>query len=203
MKHDPFSSLHVRKSPRQRRSSNTVDLIIETASRLWSERGPRGFTTNEIARVAGISIGSLYQYFPNKDAILHALIQQELEQLLEALRSHHARQCKESGLHDLILAFVAHRSRFVTIQKMRCAYADALHSVHVSRPLAGIHDVFVHALERDNFVSDLDIRTVAADLVAIIHGMLRAANPNHDYDAKQVVKRIGRAVFGYLEASRR
>ncbi|WP_161788585.1 TetR/AcrR family transcriptional regulator [Burkholderia paludis] len=203
MKHDPFSAVHIRKVPRQRRSSNTVDLILATARRLWSERGPRGYTTNEIARVAGISVGSLYQYFPNKDAVLHALVQQELEQLIDALSSHHAWQREGSGLHDLILALVTHRGRFVTVQKMHCACADASGPAHVGELLAGIHDVFVSALERDEFVSDLEIRTVAVDMVAIIHGMLRAANPNPADDATQLVERIGRAVFGYLEASRR
>ncbi|MBN3815786.1 TetR/AcrR family transcriptional regulator [Paraburkholderia sp. Se-20369] len=203
MKHDPSSAFPIRRSPRQRRSSNTVDLILETASRLWTERGPRGYTTNEIARVAGISIGSLYQYFPNKDAILHALIQQELEWLIEALGSHRACKDKDSGLHGLILAFVAHRRRFDAVQKMRCACADAAHQLHAGEQAAAIHDVFVHALEHDNFVSDLEIRTIAIDLVAIIHGMLRASNADHADDAKHLVERIERAVFGYLEASRR
>ncbi|RQR64710.1 TetR/AcrR family transcriptional regulator [Burkholderia sp. Bp9125] len=203
MKHDPSSAFPVRKSPRQRRSANTVGLILETAGRLWAERGPRGYTTNEIARVAGISIGSLYQYFPNKDAILHALIRQELERLIEALRSQRSCQRKDAGLHDLVRAFVAHRRRFDTVRKMRCAYAGASHPLHASEQVDAIHDIFVHALEHDHFVSDLEIRTIAADLVAIIHGMLHASNAHHDDDAAQLAKRIERAVSGYLEASRR
>ncbi|KVM99814.1 hypothetical protein WT07_20975 [Burkholderia stagnalis] len=131
------------------------------------------------------------------------LIQQELDQLIEALRSHRSCQRKDAGLHDLILACVTHRRRFDTVQKIRCAYADAPHPLHAGAQVAAIHDIFVHALEHDNFVSDLEIRTIAVDLVAIIHGMLHASNANRDDDATQLVKRIERAVSGYLEASRR
>lgn len=59
-----------RKAPRQRRSQQTVDRIVEAAARVFDEAGYLRATTNEIAAEAGVSIGSLYQYFPNKDAIL-------------------------------------------------------------------------------------------------------------------------------------
>ncbi len=62
-----------RKRPRQRRSIETVERILEAAARLFDEVGYAATTTNRIADVAGISIGSLYQYFPNKDALLVAL----------------------------------------------------------------------------------------------------------------------------------
>lgn len=63
----------MRKTPRQARARQTVDIILEAAAYILAERGLDGFTTNHIAERAGVNISSLYQYFPNKLAILEAL----------------------------------------------------------------------------------------------------------------------------------
>jgi AcrR family transcriptional regulator len=60
--------------PTQARSQETVSVILEASARILESEGLHGFNTNAIAARAGVSIGSLYQYFPNKDAILLALI---------------------------------------------------------------------------------------------------------------------------------
>jgi AcrR family transcriptional regulator len=58
-----------RKRPRQDRSEATVDAILEAAARVFASEGYEAATTNRIAEEAGTSVGSLYQYFPSKDAI--------------------------------------------------------------------------------------------------------------------------------------
>jgi AcrR family transcriptional regulator len=58
----------------QARSQETVTSILEASARILETEGLRGFNTNAVARKAGVSIGSLYQYFPNKDAIMLGLI---------------------------------------------------------------------------------------------------------------------------------
>ena len=63
-----------RKSPRQGRARATVDAMLEAAERLIGERGVLGFTTNHAAELAGVSIGSLYQYFPSKESLLTGLL---------------------------------------------------------------------------------------------------------------------------------
>jgi AcrR family transcriptional regulator len=68
------STLKARKAPGQARSQETVDVILEASARILESDGLRGFNTNAIAAKAGVSIGSLYQYFPNKDSIVLALI---------------------------------------------------------------------------------------------------------------------------------
>ena len=60
----------MRKEPRQERARATVEAILEAAARILDRQGWKGFTTNAVAEVAGVSIGSLYQYFPNKAASL-------------------------------------------------------------------------------------------------------------------------------------
>ena len=66
--------LKARKAPGQARSLETVGVILEASARILESDGLRGFNTNAIAAKAGVSIGSLYQYFPNKDSIVLALI---------------------------------------------------------------------------------------------------------------------------------
>lgn len=68
-----------RKFPRQERSKQTVERILDAATRIFHEHGYSGATTNDIADEAGVSVGSLYQYFPNKDALLVALTQRHIE----------------------------------------------------------------------------------------------------------------------------
>ncbi len=74
-----------RRAARQERSQATVDAILEAAARLFAEGGLDEVNTNRIAELAGVSIGSLYQYFPGKEAILGELIDRHSEQTIAVL----------------------------------------------------------------------------------------------------------------------
>jgi AcrR family transcriptional regulator len=63
----------VRKDPRQERSKVMVEAILEGAAQIFAELGYARATTNKIAERAGVSVGSLYQYFPNKDSLIASL----------------------------------------------------------------------------------------------------------------------------------
>lgn len=69
----------IRKTPRQPRAKISVDFILEAAAQVLEARGVAGFNTNAVAERAGVSIGTLYRYFPNKRAILKALALRETE----------------------------------------------------------------------------------------------------------------------------
>jgi AcrR family transcriptional regulator len=69
-----------RKRPRQARSERLVADILEAASRVLARDGARRFTTARVAEAAGVSVGSLYQYFPNKESILFRLQTDEWRQ---------------------------------------------------------------------------------------------------------------------------
>ncbi len=73
------------KKPKQKRSKVTVDSILEASKIVIKKSGFDKFNTNHIAEVAGVSIGSLYQYFKNKESILEVLLHRELEKNREAL----------------------------------------------------------------------------------------------------------------------
>lgn len=79
------STLKPRKTPRQLRSLAMVDVILQAATRVLERESLAGFTTNRVAEVAGISVGSLYQYFPNKDALVAELITRDQQARVEAI----------------------------------------------------------------------------------------------------------------------
>jgi AcrR family transcriptional regulator len=76
----------MRKEPRQERARATVEAILEAAARILDRQGWGGFTTNAVAEVAGVSIGSLYQYFPNKLALVETILRRHFDEVLSALR---------------------------------------------------------------------------------------------------------------------
>lgn len=80
MKKSPSLDLSTRKRPLQARSTQLVADILEAAVRVLIRDGARRFTTARVAEAAGVSVGSLYQYFPNKEAILFQLQVREWEQ---------------------------------------------------------------------------------------------------------------------------
>src|ERR1700739_4277994 len=69
-----------RKQPKQARSTELVAVILEAALQVLAEEGSHRFTTTRVAEKAGVSVGSLYQYFPNKAAILFRLQNDEWRQ---------------------------------------------------------------------------------------------------------------------------
>jgi AcrR family transcriptional regulator len=77
--------LHPRRLPKQARSAATVDAILMASRRVLVRDGYAGFTTERVAKLAGVSIGSLYEYFPTKDALLSAIVDGFLESMLSAL----------------------------------------------------------------------------------------------------------------------
>src|SRR5271156_4853509 len=83
----PSARISSRKQPRQARSAGLVATILEAAVQVLAQEGAERFTTARVAEKAGVSIGSLYQYFPNKAAILFRLQSDEWRQTTELLRS--------------------------------------------------------------------------------------------------------------------
>lgn len=92
----PAEHRAMRKRPKQQRSRSTVESIIEAGARVLAKRGWANFTTNEVAHTAGVSIGSLYQYFPNNLAIAEAIRKRHLAEILQALPDIRAQEEKVS-----------------------------------------------------------------------------------------------------------
>jgi AcrR family transcriptional regulator len=82
----PRTTISLRKQPQQARSADLVAAILEAATQVLAEEGAPRFTCARVAEKAGVSIGSLYQYFPNKAAILFRLQSDEWRQTTELRR---------------------------------------------------------------------------------------------------------------------
>lgn len=97
-----------RKAPQQARSTELVAAILEAATQVLAREGAQRFTTARVAEKAGVSIGSLYQYFPNKAAILFRLQSDEWQQTTEMLRSilEDARRAPLERLRVLVRVFI-------------------------------------------------------------------------------------------------
>lgn len=98
-----------RKLPQQERSRITVDAILTATARILVSEGYDTASTNRIAELAGVSIGSLYQYFPSKEAIVAALIERhtsEMISLIEAKIAAFSDAPLEVALHELVKACI-------------------------------------------------------------------------------------------------
>jgi len=103
----------MRKEPRQARSRATVETLIEAGARILSNEGWAGFTTNKVADAAGVSIGSLYQYFPDKLSLIEAIRRHHLDDCLAVMRRSQkkgrpAMQFVDDLVRDMIAAHSIH-----------------------------------------------------------------------------------------------
>jgi AcrR family transcriptional regulator len=118
----PRKKTVLRREPRQDRGRRRLDAILDAADALFGEVGYEAATTNAIARRAATSIGSLYQFFPDKAAILRALAERYLEQL--------------RAVHDAVLNVETVRLSFAEIYDRIVDGLAAFHAAHPGfRPL--------------------------------------------------------------------
>lgn len=192
-----------RKRPRQQRATATVEAILEAAARILECDGLDVLTTNTVAERAGVSIGSLYQYFPGKHAILAELIRRERADLLAGIEmalSGAEPASLEAMIRSLTQAAVGH-------QLHRAHLARALEYAEATLPMAAEtaaltdnvvarvqHLLATHGIENDG--------EAARDVVALAKGMIDAAGVAGESDENALANRVNRAVQGYLGVAR-
>jgi len=102
----PPKALHQpRKVPRQKRSQETVDAILAATAHILSREGLERATTNAIAARAGVSIGSLYQYFPDKESLVRALNERHTREIQDLLTRRFA-EVREAPIPEAVRAIV-------------------------------------------------------------------------------------------------
>lgn len=188
-----------RKQPSQARARHTVDAIVEAAARILEEHGHGGFNTNAVAERAGVSIGTLYQYFPYKDALLGALIGRETARLLAEVESAARALSGREALDAVIRAAVGHQvrrprlARLLDFEESRLPLDADTQAVRArfSAILGGI-------LAREDMPRQEDLNVVTADVAAILRGMVDTAGERGETDQHALAKRVRRAVLGYL-----
>ncbi|HHY2119296.1 TPA: TetR/AcrR family transcriptional regulator [Acinetobacter baumannii] len=191
-----------RKRPCQARSVATFEAILEAAARILESLGFAGFNTNAVAELAGVSIGSLYQYFPSKDALIIELIRRERAKLsthiVEAIKQHEAADLKEK-LKLIIQAAVQHQ-----FSRPQLARTLEFASEVIGKDIE--ESELQHELE--TVISDLFTRSgishaqiAAQDVIALSKGMISAAGIAEESDLNNLQQRVEKAVFGYLDLS--
>lgn len=100
--------LEPRKPPVQNRSKITVEAILAAAAQIFELHGYAGGTTNRIAERAGVSVGTLYQYFPSKEALAVALLEQHIQETQRRMREWVGHMVAENhALHEALEDYVA------------------------------------------------------------------------------------------------
>jgi len=105
-----------RKDPKQGRSKETVDAIFGAVTHILNKDGVDHLTTNKIADVAGVSVGSLYQYFKNKESIYEGILLRFINEGLDRLERILNEQKTEVVIRDIIELII--RTQYDSFQKM-------------------------------------------------------------------------------------
>ena len=140
----------MRKEPRQARAQATVEAILEASARILDRQGWGRFTTNAVAEAAGVSIGSLYQYFPNKLALVEAILRRHFDDVLSALRYADEYASRVERIEGLVSGMIAAHSSHPSL------YRVLLEDVPRGKIAKSVHEKF----EREH--ANLFTRLVAA-----------------------------------------
>ena len=200
-----------RKLASQERSRSTVDALLEATTRVLIREGYDKASTNRIAEVAGVSIGSLYQYFPSKEALVAAVVdrhQQEVSQVTRnALVKVAARPIEVAAREFVSVAIDAHRVN----PKLHGVLAEQIPRVgRLENIEANVRDGYAlvrgyleaHRDEID--VADLDLAAfvVVTVVEALTHAaVLRRPDILADDKARRFVDDVTRLVVRYLRTS--
>ncbi len=188
-----------RKTPRQARSQAMVEAVVEAAARILEAEGHGGFSTNAVAERAGVSVGSLYQYFPRKEALIGALIVRETARLIEEVQSAASRPTGVAALGALIEACVEHQFRRPALARLLDFEEARLpNDAEVRRAGEQLRAVVLDLLGRPDLPPQRDAPTAARDVMAIVKALIDTAGEHRETDRQALTVRVGRAVFGYL-----
>ena len=181
-----MKTLTPRKRPQQARSRELVRAIVEGAARVFDREGLDA-TTNRIAEEAGVSIGSLYQYFPNKEALLIALAERHLDSAGAALRAvlqaHAASAELEALVRPLIQTLVAEHRTHPSMHRLIRQFAPRSPALmgRLDALLAEIERALAACLERRPCPPPLPGRR-ARFAIAAIDGVLHRTLPGDGID---------------------
>lgn len=194
-----MTSISLRKRPRQKRSRQTMDVVLEAAAQVLEAGGLAAFNTNAVAARAGVSVGSIYQYFPGKDAVMVALIRREAARFEAALAAA-LETLADQRLADAVKRLVAlavvtqierpQLSRILDMEERRLGL-DA----EVAESSRTTNAQLTRFLEQHSVP---EASNSALDLQNLVRGMIDGA-PGVSPD--DLTARIVRAAMGYLTST--
>jgi len=194
-----------RKAPRQQRSQHMVEAILEATARILAERGYAGTNTNLVAARAGVSVGSVYQYFPNKDALLTALHERHARQMHDAVDTVLVAPAGVSlrvQLGAIVRAWLlAHRREpaLHRVLEKEFAFFDApAEDSAADNDIARRMRALLEAYRGEIGIDDLDLATwiVLRMMESLVHAAVLDAPPQ--FEAAAIEAAIVDALAGYL-----
>ncbi|VIO70056.1 TetR/AcrR family transcriptional regulator [Bradyrhizobium ivorense] len=196
----------LRKQPLQQRSRETVAVILEAAARVLETHGLEGYNTNAVAARGGISVGSIYQYFPNKDVLTLALIAKFEAALLAKVRAAVAASEGKSltaSLNLVVLAQLDVHAERAGLNRILETEEERLRPVSAGPSTADEMKELVAVLlarHRREIGRPIDDGTVE-DVIVISRAMVDHAL-QRDLSRPAASRRVLRAIEGYLHAPR-
>lgn len=170
----------MRKEPRQARARTTVEAILEAAARILDRQGWARFTTNAVADAAGVSIGSLYQYFPNKLALAEAILRRHFDDVLAALRIADEHTSRGARIEGLISGMIAAHSIHPSLHRVlledvpRGKISKSVHQQFESE-YSNLYTKLIAASERscENPRSEVRAHVLSSAIEGVVHDAAR------------------------------
>jgi AcrR family transcriptional regulator len=196
-----------RKEASQGRSRATVNALVEATARILVKEGFDKASTNRIAAVAGVSVGSLYQYFPSKEALVAAVIdrhQQEIMQVVRGELAQVASQPIEQGVRTLVaVAVKAHRvdpklHRVLAEQIPRVGKLEKVETF--SRENYALFKAYLQSRRDEIRVADLELAAFVCvtSIEALTHTAVLHYETVSEDAMEALVDEATRLVVGYL-----
>ncbi|MES2933982.1 MAG: TetR/AcrR family transcriptional regulator [Pseudomonadota bacterium] len=194
-----------RKSPRQARSKHLVEAILEAATRVFDAQGYAKGNTNCIATLAGVSVGSLYQYFPNKKALITALHDRhirEVGQSISAAFDKYRGQSLDELIEHLVLVMLQAHQKHPRLQQVLHTELPFYKNADAKDRGMAEPAFCLHALLRIHRpdLADVALDQATAMLMFMGEALVHAAilNPPPGLALSQVATGIAQALKGYL-----
>jgi len=167
-----------RKLPRQSRTANTVDAVLEAAVQIVNADGPRALTTTRVAKRSGFAVGTIYQYFANKDELMGAMVRRHVDHVVCFLEI--ACRDAQGGYPEAMIDALA--NAFFTANAERTREVRAIHAVWAQIGTAALlyeGSARLHQATLEMISSVIQrhaarMETISLALVSILIGTLRA-----------------------------
>jgi AcrR family transcriptional regulator len=192
----------MRKQPAQARSRATVDAILEAGAQVLADKGRAGFNTNKVAEVAGVSIGSLYQYFPDKLSLIEAIRKRHLDDVLAVLSqaadaSRGGQQLAESLVRGMIAVHTVQPALHRVLLEEAPRY-DGTTPVQAAfeAEYASRYRALVEACTGGVKLAGQDV--VAQVLAGAMEGVIHSAARNGTLQSPKLKRELVRLVASYL-----
>jgi AcrR family transcriptional regulator len=204
----PTDLQKARKTPRQARSSATVETIFAATIQVLLGPGPGALTTTRVAKRAGVSVGTLYQYFPNKQALLYAVLQRHLSAFADAVDvagRELAGAPLEKISQGLVVAFLEARTRDLDASRAIYRLADELDTeVLLTAILQRVRSAVTQLLSSAADARFSDVEAVAQMLCAALSGATRTVLERAEAGSLDVLRiELPVLCHAYLEAASR